>query len=144
MIEFFQIGYRIIFLNDLQLLSSEQTYEEIKILKIFNQGKHEFRYCWTAPIDTYLNDMDLTLHRTNNWISEYFSVSQVMQAISTIVNSRINRVLEGIYTYLICPNKRFLQCKQFCCLNKNTFENMISKSVCVLFTQRASFEHLTV
>ena len=67
------------FLQRLQLPSSEEMYKEIQttqtfLLKIFNRCKYDFRYYWTAPIEIYLNDMGLTLHRTNNWISEYFGV----------------------------------------------------------------------
>ena len=68
------------FLKRLQLPDSEdEMHEEIKthntfIKKIFNRRPHEYRYYWIAPIEIYLNDMGLTLHRTSNWISEYFGI----------------------------------------------------------------------
>ncbi|CAF2101976.1 unnamed protein product [Rotaria magnacalcarata] len=68
------------FLNRLRLPSSEEKmYDEIRtnrdfIRKMFRQEEHEFRYYWAAPMEIYMNDMGLALHRTNNWISEYFGV----------------------------------------------------------------------
>jgi hypothetical protein len=68
------------FLQRLKLPKSEQEmYEEIEtaqkfILKVFNQGKFDYRYYWTAPLEIYLSDMGLNLHRTSNWISEYFGI----------------------------------------------------------------------
>ncbi|CAF1049961.1 unnamed protein product [Rotaria sp. Silwood1] len=68
------------FLKRLKLPNSEeQMYEEIKthnifIKKLFNRSEHDYKYYWIAPLDIYLNDMGLALHRTSNWISEYFGV----------------------------------------------------------------------
>ncbi|CAF3096395.1 unnamed protein product [Rotaria sp. Silwood2] len=68
------------FLKRLKLPDSEEKmHEEIKtrqafIKKIFNRTEYDYRYYWAAPLDTYLNDMGLALHRTNNWISEYFGI----------------------------------------------------------------------
>ncbi|CAF3269127.1 unnamed protein product [Rotaria socialis] len=68
------------FLNRLELPNSEEKmYEEIRtsrtfIRKLFGREEHEFRYYWAAPMEIYMNDMGLALHRTNNWISEYFGV----------------------------------------------------------------------
>jgi hypothetical protein len=68
------------FLKRLKLPDSEEKmYEEIKITraflrKTFSRGEHDFRYYWTAPLEIYLNDMGLALHRTSNWIKEYFGI----------------------------------------------------------------------
>lgn len=68
------------FLQRLKLpKSEEEMYNEIKthetfILKIFNRTKFDYRYYWIAPIEIYLNDMGLNLHRTSNWLSEYFGI----------------------------------------------------------------------
>ncbi len=68
------------FLKRLKLPDSEEKmYEDIKtnrgfIKKIFNRDEDNYRYYWAAPVEIYLNDMGLSLHRTSNWISEYFGI----------------------------------------------------------------------
>ncbi|CAF3780534.1 unnamed protein product [Rotaria sordida] len=68
------------FLKRLKLPDSEEKmYEEIEthhtfVKKIFNRSEYDYRYYWSAPLEIYLNDMGLTLHRTSNWISEYFGI----------------------------------------------------------------------
>ncbi|UJR22141.1 hypothetical protein I4U23_025205 [Adineta vaga] len=59
--------------------TEEKMYEEIKvnnsfIRSVFYRNVYDYRYYWIAPMEIYLNDMGLDLHRTNNWISEYFGV----------------------------------------------------------------------
>ena len=65
------------FLQRLKLPKSEEMYQEIEttrnfILKIFNRSEINYRYYWPAPIEIYLNDMGINLHRTNNWIFRIF------------------------------------------------------------------------
>ena len=67
------------FLRRLQLPNLKKMHEDIQItqdflLKIFNQNPFDYRYYWIPPIEIYLKDMGLHLHRTNNWVSEYFGV----------------------------------------------------------------------
>jgi hypothetical protein len=68
------------FLKRLKLpYSQEEMYKEIQthntfILKVFNRSEYHYRYYWAAPLEIYLNDMGLELHRTSNWISEYFGI----------------------------------------------------------------------
>jgi dimethylaniline monooxygenase (N-oxide forming) len=68
------------FLGRLKLPTTEkEMYEEIRtiryfIQKLFNRKSYYFQYYWLEPIEIYLQDMGLQLHRTNNWISEYFGV----------------------------------------------------------------------
>jgi len=68
------------FLGRIKLPDTEkEMYEEIKtirnfIRKQFNRMSYHFQYYWLEPIEIYLKDMGLELHRTNNWISEYFGV----------------------------------------------------------------------
>jgi hypothetical protein len=59
--------------------SQQEMCQEIKTIqtfvrKLFSHSTFSYRYYWTAPLEIYLKDMGLTLHRTNNWISEYFGV----------------------------------------------------------------------
>jgi dimethylaniline monooxygenase (N-oxide forming) len=68
------------FLGRLKLPSSEkEMYEEIMatrtfVRQMFNRPGWHANYYWLEPLEIYLNDMGLALHRTNNWISEYFGV----------------------------------------------------------------------
>ena len=59
--------------------TEEEMYEEIRTIqhfmrKQFNQKSYYFQYYWLEPVEIYLQDMGVSLHRTNNWISEYFGV----------------------------------------------------------------------
>ena len=36
---------------------------------IFSVMNMSYKYYWTGPIEIYLKDMGLSLHRTSNWIS---------------------------------------------------------------------------
>jgi dimethylaniline monooxygenase (N-oxide forming) len=67
------------FLKRLKLPSVNEMYEEIKTTRsflqdIFHGVDFDFKYYSIGPIEMYLKDMGLTLHRTNNWISEYFGI----------------------------------------------------------------------
>ena len=68
------------FLGRLQLpVSEKDMIEEIQTERSFTQqtfNRHGYKlnYYWAPPIDTLLNDMGLAMHRTNNWIAEYFGV----------------------------------------------------------------------
>ncbi len=68
------------FLGRIQLPPLEQNmYDEIRtirnfIRKRFNRMSYYIQYYWLEPIEIYLQDMGLSLHRTNNWISEYFGI----------------------------------------------------------------------
>ncbi|CAF0802550.1 unnamed protein product [Adineta steineri] len=65
------------FLGRLILPSETKMQEEIKTTReflrhIFHTVDFDYKYYWAGPIEMYLKDMGLTLHRTNNWITEYF------------------------------------------------------------------------
>lgn len=66
--------------GQIQLPSTEkEIYEELQITRnliyeMFKQKSYYFQYYWLEPMEIYLQDMVLALHRTNNWISEYFGV----------------------------------------------------------------------
>ena len=68
------------FLGRIKLPTNEkEMYEEIRTLrnfisKLFNRKTYYIQYYWLEPIEIYLQDMGLSLHRTNNWISEYFGI----------------------------------------------------------------------
>ncbi len=67
------------FLKRLQLPDAEKMREDIKtnrtfIKEIFNGDDNNYRYYWLGPLEIYLSDMGLDIHRTNNWISEYFGI----------------------------------------------------------------------
>jgi hypothetical protein len=68
------------FLGRIKLPTTDkEMYEEILttrnfIHKLFNRKSYYFQYYWLEPIEIYLQDMGLELHRTNNWIEEYFGV----------------------------------------------------------------------
>lgn len=68
------------FLSRIKLPTNEkEMYEEIRtlrnfIFKLFNRKSYYLQYYWLEPIEIYLQDMGLSLHRTNNWISEYFGI----------------------------------------------------------------------
>lgn len=70
------------FLKRLKLPSEKEMYEEIErrhkfLHEIFSESsgaEYEFSYYWIGPLETYLKDMGLALHRTSNWITEYFGV----------------------------------------------------------------------
>ena len=81
------------FLQRIQLPSTEkEMYEEIQITRnfiyeMFTQKSYYFQYYWLEPMEIYLQDMGLALHRTNNWISEYFGVYRPKR-IATLHNER--------------------------------------------------------
>ena len=68
------------FLGRLKLpVSEKEMYDEIMTMRrfsrqMFNRNGCYVNYFWLEPIEIYLKDMGLPLHRTNNWISEYFGV----------------------------------------------------------------------
>ena len=67
------------FLKRLKLPSEKEMHEEIErrtrfIYEMFGGNEYEISYYWAGPLDIYLKDMGLSLHRTNNFISEYFGV----------------------------------------------------------------------
>jgi hypothetical protein len=67
------------FLGQIKLPSAEEMYEEIRTIRNFmrekfNRKSYIFQFYWLEPIEIFLQDMRLSLHRTNNWISEYFGV----------------------------------------------------------------------
>jgi len=68
------------FLKRLKLPKTEdEMCREIKqnhdfLLKTFNQDIDNYRFYWISLLEIYLNDMKVNLHRTNNWISEYFGI----------------------------------------------------------------------
>lgn len=69
------------FLKRLALPSEREMLEEIKVVRdflrsIFAVSQYEFMYYSIEPIEIYLQDMGLALHRTNNWIREYFGLYQ--------------------------------------------------------------------
>jgi dimethylaniline monooxygenase (N-oxide forming) len=67
------------FLKRLKLPSNKEMYAEIErrttfLNATFGGSEHEISYYWAGPLDIYLQDMGLTVYRTNNWISEYFGI----------------------------------------------------------------------
>ena len=68
------------FLGRIQLPKTErEMYEEIRTVRNFMQRKfnrrtYHIQYYWLEPMEIFLQDMGLSLHRTNNWVSEYFGV----------------------------------------------------------------------
>lgn len=67
------------FLGCIALPSEEKMYDEIRttrafIRKQFNRSLYFYQYYWLEPLEIYLNDMGVSLHRTHNWVSEYFGV----------------------------------------------------------------------
>ena len=68
------------FLGRLRLpVSKREMLDEIQsehsfIQQTFNREGYNLNYYWLPPIDTLLNDMGLAMHRTSNWIEEYFGV----------------------------------------------------------------------
>lgn len=67
------------FLGRIRLPTNEKMYEEIQVTrsfvrKQFDRTSYYVQYYWLEPIEIYLQDMGLSLHRTNNWISEYFGI----------------------------------------------------------------------
>ena len=68
------------FLGRLQLPTTETAmYDEIRttrdfLRKQFNRNSYNIQYYWLEPIEIYLKDMGVSLHRTNNWVSEYFGI----------------------------------------------------------------------
>ncbi|CAF2038332.1 unnamed protein product [Rotaria magnacalcarata] len=70
------------FLKRLKLPSEKEMHEEIERRHTFlydtfgdtGGAEYEFSYYWIGPFEIYLKDMGLALHRTNNWITEYFVV----------------------------------------------------------------------
>jgi len=68
------------FLKRLKLpKTKDEMYREIQengefIVKIFNRNVENYRYYWINLIEIYLNDIGVDLHRTTNWISEYFGI----------------------------------------------------------------------
>lgn len=68
------------FLGRLRLpVSKREMLDEIQtersfIRQTFNREGYNLHYYWLPPIDTLLNDMGLAMHRTSNWIEEYFGV----------------------------------------------------------------------
>ncbi|CAF4048836.1 unnamed protein product, partial [Adineta steineri] len=57
------------------------------IYKMFKRKSYYFQYYWLEPMEIYLRDMDLSLYRTNNWISEYFGVYRPKR-LSTLHDER--------------------------------------------------------
>jgi hypothetical protein len=41
---------------------------------MFRTHKYQPVYYWLGPVEILLKDMGLALHRTSNWITEYFGV----------------------------------------------------------------------
>jgi hypothetical protein len=68
------------FLGRLKLPKTEkEMYEEIEIIrnfirKLFNRKTYYMQYYWLEPVEIYLQDMGVELHRTNNWFTEYFGI----------------------------------------------------------------------
>lgn len=68
------------FLGRIKLPNNEkEMYKEIDtvrnfILKLFNRKTYYMQYYWLEPVEIYLQDMGVQLHRTSNWISEYFLI----------------------------------------------------------------------
>ena len=68
------------FLGRIKLpMNEKEMYEEIRTLrsfisKLFNRKSYYLQFYWLEPIEIYLQDMGLSLYRTNNWISEYFGI----------------------------------------------------------------------
>jgi dimethylaniline monooxygenase (N-oxide forming) len=59
--------------------TEEEMYEEIHttrqfIHEMFKRKSYYFQYYWLEPMEIYLQDMGIPLHRTSNCISEYFGV----------------------------------------------------------------------
>jgi cation diffusion facilitator CzcD-associated flavoprotein CzcO len=66
------------FLKRLKLPSEKEMYEEIQrryrfVHELFH-NEYYVGYYWVGPLEIYLKDMGLALHRTSNWITEYFGV----------------------------------------------------------------------
>ncbi len=67
------------FLKRLKLPSTEEMYAEIEerhqfLDDMFRTHKYQPVYYWLGPVEILLKDMGLALHRTSNWITEYFGV----------------------------------------------------------------------
>ncbi len=68
------------FLGRIKLPETEkEMHEEIRTIRNFvrrkfNRKSYYIQYYWLEPIEIFLQDMGLSLHRTNNWISECFGV----------------------------------------------------------------------
>ena len=67
------------FLKRLKLPSEEQMKAEITrrhqfLDQMFRTQKYQPVYYWIGLLDTLLQDMGLALHRTSNWITEYFGI----------------------------------------------------------------------
>jgi dimethylaniline monooxygenase (N-oxide forming) len=68
------------FLGRIKLPTTEkEMHEEIQttknfVQKLFNRKSYYIQYYWLQPAEIYLQDMGVSLHRTNNWISEYFGI----------------------------------------------------------------------
>ena len=81
------------FLGRIKLPATEkEMHEEIRatrnfIQRLFNRKSYFFQYYWLEPIEIYLQDMNVSLHRINNWISEYFAPYRVAR-VKTLHNER--------------------------------------------------------
>lgn len=67
------------FLKRLLLPSEKEMMAEIErrhrfLDQIFRTQKYQPVYYWIGLLDILLQDMGLALHRTSNWISEYFGI----------------------------------------------------------------------
>ena len=67
------------FLKRRKLPSAEEMHKEIETRQqfldnMFRTQKYQPVYYWIGPVDTLLTDMGLPVHRTSNWITEYFGV----------------------------------------------------------------------
>ena len=59
--------------------SKEDMYEEIRATRKFIRETYDndisrLTHYWVAPVDTLLKDMGVDMHRTNNWVTEYFGL----------------------------------------------------------------------
>jgi hypothetical protein len=68
------------FLGRIKLPKTEkEMYEEIHtvrnfIHKLFTRKSYYMQYYWLEPVEIYLKDMGVSLHRTSNWLTEYFGI----------------------------------------------------------------------
>lgn len=67
------------FLKRLKLPSEKEMHEAIErrhrfVYDMFHANEFQLVYYWIGPPEILLQDMGLALHRTSNWITEYFGV----------------------------------------------------------------------
>ena len=59
---------------DVSAMHDEIRTRRAFVRQTFHREAYHCGYYWVAMIDAMLQDMGLRMHRTNNWISEYFTV----------------------------------------------------------------------